>query len=245
MDIQVRPAEYRDVEAMRDLNRQELNCQIIRDSFLSRGLADPYLILVDGRVSGYGAVSNKYDKGQLMEFYTLPCVREIALPMFRELLAASAATHIGAQTNNPLLLLMLYDCAKNITAENVLFHDAFVSQLTCPKGVFRHSTPEDKGTDADWVIEADGAIVAWGGFLCHHNPPFGDIYMEVLESARRKGFGSYLVQELKRVCYEAGRKPAARCSATNAGSPRTLEKAGLLTCGRLLVGEVATSLQNH
>src|SRR5262245_52601917 len=54
MNIQVRPAEYRDVEAMRGLYRQELNCQIISDSFLSRGLADPYLILVEGRVSGYG-----------------------------------------------------------------------------------------------------------------------------------------------------------------------------------------------
>jgi len=41
MTIQVRRAEYQDVEAMRALYRQELNCQIIRDSFLPRGLADP------------------------------------------------------------------------------------------------------------------------------------------------------------------------------------------------------------
>ncbi len=80
MQIQVRRAEYRDVEAMRELYRQELNCQIIHDSFLARGLADPYLILVEGRVGGYGAVSNKYDKDRLMEFYTLPHVRSLALP---------------------------------------------------------------------------------------------------------------------------------------------------------------------
>src|SRR5262245_15515770 len=102
MNIQVHRAEYRDVEAMRELYRQELNCQIIRDSFLPRGLADPYLILVEGRVSGYGAVSNKYDKGRLTEYYTLPHSRRLALSMFRELLTACQAKHVEAQTNNHL-----------------------------------------------------------------------------------------------------------------------------------------------
>src|SRR5262245_42865620 len=248
MNIQAHRAEYRDVEAMRELYRQELNCQIIRDSFLPRSLADPYLILVEGRVSGYGAVSNKYDKGRLTEYYTLPHARRLALPMFRELLTASQATHVEAQTNNPLMLLMLYDCAKNIIAENILFQDAGATQLACPNGVFRLAAPEDAGAIfphlrepvGKWVVEARGAVVATGGFLCHYNPPYGDIYMEVAEPARRQGFGSYLVQELKRVCYEAGKKPAARCNPDNVGSRRTLEKAGFLPCGRLLVGETVT-----
>lgn len=248
MQIQVRRAEYRDVEAMRELYRQESDCQIIHDSLLSRGLADPYLILVESRVGGYGAVLNKYDKGRLMEFYTLPHMRSMALPMFRELLTTSQATHIEAQTNNPLMLLMLYDCATNITSESILFHDGFPTHLACPSGVFRRATPEDAGSIfthqhepvGDWVVEANGAVAATGGFLCHYNPPYGDIFMEVAERARRQGFGSYLVQELKRVCYEAGKKPAARCNPANAGSRRTLEKAGFLPCGCLLVGEVAS-----
>ena len=249
MNIQARPAEYRDVEALRGLYRQELNCQIVRDSFLPRGLADPYLILIEGRVSGYGAVSNKYDKGRIVEFYTLPNARGSAAPMFRKLLITSQATHIEAQTNNPLMLLMLFDFAKDITAENVLFHDAFSSHLACPNSLFRHVTPEDAGKIfphqhqpvGEWIIESGAAIVASGGFLCHYNPPYGDIYMEVAEPARMQGFGSYLVQELKRVCYEAGKKPAARCNPDNLGSRRTLEKAGLLPCGRLLAGEVKLS----
>jgi len=166
--------------------------------------------------------------------------------MFRELLIAGQATHIEAQTNNPLMLLMLYDCAKNITAENILFQDAFDASLVCPNGAFRRATPEDHGKIfphqhqpvGEWFIESGAAIVASGGFLCHYNPPYGDIYMEVAEPARLQGFGSYLVQELKRVCYEAGKKPAARCNPDNVGSRKTLEKAGLLPCGRLLAGEV-------
>jgi hypothetical protein len=46
------------------------------------------------------------------------------------------------------------------------------------------------------------------------------------------------VQELKRICYEMGKIPAARCNVANAASRRTLQKAGMLPCGRILLGEV-------
>ena len=99
--------------------------------------------------------------------------------------------------------------------------------------------PGQHEPEGDFVIEASGDVVATGGFLCQHNPPYGDIYMEVAEPARRQGFGSYLVQELKRICYQSGKKPTARCDATNMASRLTLQKAGLLPCGRFLVGNVA------
>ncbi len=66
--------------------------------------------------------------------------------------------------------------------------------------------------------------------------------MEVAEEARRQGVGSSLVQELKRVCYEAGKIPAARCDPANIASRRTLEKAGFLPCARVLVGTVAAAV---
>lgn len=244
MSIQVRRAEYEDVRSMRELYRQEVDCQIIHDSVLARGLGDPYLILIDERISGYGAVWNKYEVGRLMEFYTLPHRRPSALPMFRELLAVSQATQIEAQTNIPLMLTMLFDCAENIRSENILFHDASTTHLVCPNGLFRSIRPEDQApeADADWGLEVDGVVVASGGFLCHYNPPYGDVYMSVAEPARRQGFGSYLVQEVKRVCYEAGKKPAARCNPANTASRRTLERAGFLPCGRLLAGDVSRSL---
>ncbi|HZT40917.1 MAG TPA: GNAT family N-acetyltransferase [Chthonomonadaceae bacterium] len=248
MKLQVHRTEYQEIEALRGLYRQEANCQIIHDSALSRGLADPYLILMDGRTAGCGGVWNKYYVGRLMEFYTLPSMRPQALPMFRELLAVSQATGIEAQTNMPLMLTLLYDCATDIIEEAILFEDAFTTNQVCPNGLFRRTTPEDSAKmfppheepTGEWLVEADGAIVATGGFLCHYNPPYGDIFMEVWEQARRKGFGSYLVQELKRICYESGKKPAARCNPANLASRRTLQKAGFLPCGRLLAGKVDT-----
>jgi GNAT superfamily N-acetyltransferase len=240
MTIQVERVEYQEVEAMRDLYRQEAHCQIVCDSALRRGMADPYMIVVDGRRAGYGAMWNG-DTKQILEFYTLPPLRAQALPLFRALLAISQATSIEAQTNMPLMLMLLYDCATDITTESILFEDAFTPELVCPNAIFRRTRPDDAIQEGEWSLEADGAIVAWGGFLCHYNPPYGDVFMGVAEPARRQGFGSYLVQEVKRVCYEAGKQPAARCNPTNIASRKTLQKAGFLPCGRLLVGKIDTS----
>jgi hypothetical protein len=65
------------------------------------------------------------------------------MPIFRELLNTSQATHIEAQTNIPFMLLMLHDCATNVVAEKILFHDAFTTRLTCTHAVFRQSIPDD------------------------------------------------------------------------------------------------------
>jgi len=92
--------------------------------------------------------------------------------------------------------------------------------------------------DGNWVLEVDGKIVASGDFLCHYNPPYGDIYMSVAESERRKGYGSYLVQEIKKMALEAGKRPTVRCNPNNLISRKTLQKAGFLVVGRLLYGKL-------
>jgi hypothetical protein len=68
--------------------------------------------------------------------------------------------------------------------------------------------------------------------------PFADLYMEVTEGFKRRGLGSYIVQQVKRECYLAGRVPAARCNMENVASKATLLKAGLTIAGYMLMGEV-------
>jgi GNAT superfamily N-acetyltransferase len=246
MNLEVSRVEVEEITPLRELHRQQMNCQIMHDSFPRRGFSDPYLIRVDGRIAGYALIANKHWPETVHEFYPLPDYRAAALPMFRQLLEVSQASHILAQTNDRLLLLMLYDCAANITSETILFEDGFTSHLTCPTGMFRKVTEADKeplrqqklDPSSDWLIESDSVPVATGGVTFHYNPPYGDIYMAVSEAYRRRGFGSYLVQELKRIAYEIGKTPAARCNISNVASRKTLQKAGLLPCCRLLVGDV-------
>jgi GNAT superfamily N-acetyltransferase len=246
MDIEVSRVDVSDVAALRELYRQEMSCQIVHDSFPRRGFSDAYLIRLACRVAGYGLVANRHDPDTVDEFYTIPSCRAMAQPIFRQLLEVSGATKIRAQSNDRLMLLMLYDCAADITSDTILFEDAFPTQLNCPTGVFRKVTEADterlfehKHEPAgEWMVESDGVAVATGGALFHYNPPYGDLYMEVHESYRRRGFGSYLLQEVKKICYEMGKIPAARCNAGNIASRKTLQKAGLLPCGRILVGNV-------
>jgi GNAT superfamily N-acetyltransferase len=101
------------------------------------------------------------------------------------------------------------------------------------------STLQRKISAGEWLIECDGQIAATGGILYHYNRPYGDIYMGVAEPFRRRGLGAFLVQELKRVCYELGSVPAARCNVTNVASRRTLQKAGFVPCGVRLEGKLA------
>jgi GNAT superfamily N-acetyltransferase len=88
-------------------------------------------------------------------------------------------------------------------------------------------------------VEVDRAAVAAGDILFHYNRPYGDIYMKVGEPFRRRGLGAYLVQELKRVCYQQGSVPAARCNTKNIPSRKTLQKAGFVPCGHILTGTIS------
>jgi GNAT superfamily N-acetyltransferase len=236
MSIQVRHVDVASVLPLRELHRAEMSCQITHDSFPARGFSDAYLVEIDGHTAGYGLVANQHIPNTVDEFYLAPAYRAAAQHSFRQLIDVSGAARIRAQTNDPLLLLMLYDFATNISSDTVLFADALTTFLICRDGAFRKATEADQShifehhhePVGEWLIETDGVVVATGGALFHYNPPYGDLFMEVAEPYRRRGFGSYLVQELKRACYEAGKVPAARCDVSNVASRHTLEKAGML-----------------
>lgn len=248
MPIDVSLVASEETLRLRDLHRHEMKCQIVLDSWHGRGWTDSYLFRVDGRVAGYGLVGGiRADPKEIItEFYVLPPQRGSALPLFRRFVEVSRARSIEVQTNDTLLTLMLYDCAENIESSVILFHDAITTSLSVPGVIFRRVVESDReqisgqklDAGAEWMLEADGIAVATGGLLFHYNVPYGDIFMAVAESRRRRGFGSYLIQELKRTCYESGRIPAARCNASNVASRATLQKAGMLPCARVLTGAI-------
>jgi GNAT superfamily N-acetyltransferase len=258
MKIEARRVPSEEISTMREAYRAEANCQIVYDAFLPRGHADSYVVTIDGRPAGYGALANRYYPRQIIEYYVVPASRIDALEMCRHLLAVTRATHVRAQTNIPFTTRMLFDTTKNIAAEKVLFADNAVifaggappqpraPHIVAPEhATFRHITEEEKKKFAqaqevltDWVLEISGEIVATAGYLTHYNPPYADIFMAVADPARRKGYGGYIVQEICRVAREAGKIPTARCDTAAEGSRRALERGGLVACGHLVFGEV-------
>jgi GNAT superfamily N-acetyltransferase len=246
MTITISPVPLAEILPLRELYRQEMNCQIVHDSLPRREFGNLFLARLNGRIAGYGFVMGYQGepKDLVREFYLLPTVRASALAIFRQLIEVSGARRIEAQTNDVFLTLLLYDCATEITSDRVVFHDALTTNLAIPGAVVRPVTDEDRERIfchkvegvGEWLIEHEGNIIGTGGVALHYNPPYGDIYMEVDASYHRRGYGSYLVQELKRISYEMGRKPAARCNVSNVASRATLQKAGLLPCARILSG---------
>ena len=249
MAIDVTRVPLEDILELRDLHRAEMACQIVHDSLHRRGFTHMYRLDVDSEVVGYGTVVGFGDepKETVDEFFVKLRHRASARALFRAFLEASGATRIQTQSNDVLLSLMLFDFAVDIRRERLLFEDAFTSDLRLPNATFRRLRPDEamrlmggKQVDraGDWILEVGHEIVGAGGVLFHYNPPYGDVYMEVAEGQRRKGYGSFLVQELKRICRDAGKIPAARCDADNEASRATLERAGMLPCGSIMTGTV-------
>jgi hypothetical protein len=246
--LSARPATLEEISRLRDLYRQEMNCQIIHDSIHPRpGWTLEYSLHVGELAVGYGsvAVSGPWKgKPTIYEFYVLPYYRSRMFDLFSVLLTISSAVSIETQSNDTLLTVMLHTFAREVLSESILFHDKLTTSLA-PKGaVFRPATAQD-GLDitteqlpSHGVVEFEGAVAGKGGILFHYNRPYGDIYMEVAEPFRQHGLGSFLVQELKRVCYERGNIPSARCNVSNIASRKTLQKAGFVPCGHILTGSL-------
>lgn len=236
MTAEVFRTDYETIAPLRDLYLAGLDCQVVHGMVLPRGLADPYLIRVEGRSAAYGATWNSYYPGRVVEFF---CTSTSDLPSeeaFRALLVGAQATSIEAQTNMPIMYSMLRAFGGEPREDKILFEDGGLSSLPNPGATLAELTRS--ATGSEWALQIGNETVAKGGYMTHYNPPFADIYMEVEEHARGRGLGSYLVQELKRVCYDRGFRPAARCDPDNHPSRRSLERAAFRECARLLSSEV-------
>lgn len=236
MACSVKAVDVERISAWHDLYRQEMNCQIVHDSMHARaGWTQPYLIEMGGAAAGYGSVligGPWTGTRTVFEYYVAPSHRSRVFDFFASLLQAANATAIKAQTNDSLLTVMLHAWARNIVSESIVFED----KLTTAHRVSGALLKQRENPDRDWAVEIDGTVAATGGILYHYNRPYGDIYMEVGEPFRRRGIGCYLVQELKRVCYELGSIPSARCNPENIASRKTLQKAGFVPCAHILSG---------
>jgi len=252
MTPEARLCSVEEILPMRELYREEMNCQITHDSISRReGWVRPYLLMLRGDAMGYGlvAIAGPWTgKPTVVEYHVAPEARTRAFDLFEAFVAASAAQFIEIQSNATLLTVMLHLWSPNVVSESIVFHDRITTSLPSNGAVLRSVTSVEESLQcverlrgsSEWLLELDGKTVATGGIAFHYNRPYGDIYMAVDESYRQRGLGSYLVQELKRVCYEElGSVPCARCSPANTASRKTLQKAGFVPCAHILTGSIA------
>ena len=237
----------------RTRHRAEMNGQIVHDSIHRReGWARCYLLEQSGAIAGFGSVAIAgpwQGKPTVFEFYLLPEHRTRAFDLFEAFLDASKARFLEVQSNDPVLSVMLHAYGRDIVSEKIVFHDALATALVSPGASLKpkNSTEEilacleRRQGGGEWLLEAEGKTAGHGGILFHYNRPYADLHMEIEEPFRRCGLGSYFVQELKRLCYELGAIPCARCSPENLASRRTLQRAGFVPHAHILCGSVKPS----
>jgi len=244
------PSTLDDIQLFRDEYRREMNCQIVHDSLHVRpGWTVPYRVAADGEPAGYGSVAVAgpwKDKPTIFEFYVLPAYRHRAFELFESFLATSDARFFEVQTNETILPVMLHAFGRDFATEKIVFEDGLTTHHPAGGSVLQPITSEPeilaalkrRGGGGEWRLEVDGTAVAEGGFLFHYNEPYADVYMEVNEAYRRRGYGTYLVQELKRKCRELGAVPCARCNPDNVASRKTLQKAGFIPCAAIITASI-------
>jgi GNAT superfamily N-acetyltransferase len=247
MILKVIKTDLTQILPLRNLFLQENNFQIRYNACHERGWTDSYALMYNEEKIGYGAVKgneNISDRDTIFEFYIIPSFRNLASPAFAALLYSSGVTFIECQSNDLLLTSLLYEYGQNINSNVILFQDNIKTCISMDNIIFRKRNDNDIVFEhtsepvGDYILELNKKIAATGGFLLHYNFPFADLYMEVKEEYRQKGLGSFLIQELKRECYVAGRVPAARCNIENTASRATLLKAGLKVAGFMLLAGV-------
>lgn len=248
MKPSIREVPADEVLALRTRQREMAGCQIVHDSIHRReGWTRTYLIEVAGNPVGFAevAIAGPWTgKPTVFEFHLLPEFECRVFELFERFLRVTGVRFFEAQTNCGPLGVLAHTYGLGITSERILFRSGMTTTLRANGAVLMPLTDdaeiqtalERRRGGGEWRLEVDGVEVGKGGILFHYNRPYGDIHMDVSEPYRRRGLGSFLVQELKRRCYELGAVPCARCNPSNVASFRTLQKAGFVPCGQILVG---------
>jgi hypothetical protein len=243
LKIEINKTTLNEIRELRMLFLQENKFQFVHDKCHYYGWSDDYLFLIDGIKAGYGCVwggNNRDDRDTIFEFYLEPPFRSFSNTFFSSLVDVSKASFVECQSNDHFMSAIVFEQAKNINAEAILFEDNNQTELFFPDIIFKrsgklNSNPNDSG---EYILVKDGEVVANGGFMLNYNFPYADIYMEVNENFRGRGYCGLIVQELKKEIYAIGRVPAARCNIKNLMSKSCLQKAGFKPCGFILRAEI-------
>ncbi len=215
--------------------------QFVCDCWLSRGFADAFLLCSDQHKIGHALVGGApgEPRTSLIELHLEPEHATLAKPAFAALRAATRIQAILAQSNDPIPMALMRQHAPATEIRSLLFE---VRRQLPPATIDRPSAGKFRPLRADerpsvfthhhepigdFAVELDDQIVATGGYLTHYNPPFVDLFMEVHEPFRRRGIGSFLIQQLIRECVSKDFAPAARCRPNNTASRACLERAGM------------------
>src|SRR5262245_2452656 len=131
MQLLAKLASNQETLPFRTRYREEMNCQVVKDSIHSRqGWTHSYLLERNGVAVGFGSIAIAgpwKEKPTVIEFYVLPEHRQHAFNLFEVFLAGSGARFFEAQSNDTLLTVLVHTYGQNIVSESIVFHDGITT----------------------------------------------------------------------------------------------------------------------
>jgi GNAT superfamily N-acetyltransferase len=245
--ISVKLSTLQHILDYRNLYLQELQAQSRFHAYHQRGWTDSYLITLESREIGYVSVKGKdniEDRDTVFELFIETSFRKLSGTIYASIIQNTSSRIVECQTNDPMTSPMLFECTHSISADTILFKEGGHTPVNRTGVVFREKKSSDlifkhlMEPEGEYILTVEDQVVATGGYLSHYNNPYSDLYMEVHPDHQQRGYGSFLIQELIRVCRHHGRAPAARCSIKNHASCATLLKGGMEVAGYVLSGTI-------
>jgi len=264
MHLEIEPTTVDQVTDLRFLYARELDDIILYEREIQHGQTRIYGIWNDRVLVGYGILHGEgEDRSKVVEYFLLPQYRRYTAAAFDQLTRVTDATGVLARTNDTGLVLLLCERTRNLVPGHYCFQDAESTHRPVSGARYRRITQDDldvltpimttsqawpfelsdRETLASWIASDEGrlledeeGIAGIGAILRGYNPPFANIGMVVMKRARRRGYATYLVEELKRETYALGKIPRADCAHWNTASHSTLLKTGFLVNARIVQG---------
>jgi len=264
MHMEIETTTVDRVADLRFLYARELDDIILYEREIQQGQTRIYGMRGGGVLVGYGVLHGEgEDRSKIVEFFLLPQYRCHTAVAFDHFTSVTEATGVLARTNDTGLVLLLHERTRNIAASHYCFRDAERTHHPVSGARYRGITQDDlelltpiMTTSQAWpfelsdrkaldtwiasnegrVLEDEEGIAGIGAILRGYNRPFANIGMVVMKRARRRGYATYLIEELKRETYALGKIPRADCAHWNTASRSTLLRAGFLVNARTVQG---------
>ncbi|MCP4640944.1 MAG: GNAT family N-acetyltransferase [bacterium] len=207
------------------------------------------------QVIGYCCVERP--KQLLLQFFVSEEYARYAEDAFEEMLRETGTKLAYVSTRDPLALSLSLTYQHQVSLESYLFEHRIVTSHVpsgLPRATFRNANDED----IQDIIAASGdfwgdiVLTVQGGqlrVLGSEDTLFGMGYVSTEYCSegtanlgvftnpnfRRKGVGTFIVQELVQECRSRGLSPIAACYHENVGSKGTLARAGFVSYDRMFM----------
>ncbi|HSH02735.1 MAG TPA: GNAT family N-acetyltransferase [Anaerolineae bacterium] len=223
--------------------------------------ANHWAILATDETVGYFCIN---DDRLLLQFYITADYLKWGQPIMAQIVAEGMAIGAFVNTHESTYLSLCIDHQKSVAIHSYLFQDFGPSQLAGQSIPDAHltlaTTPELEAIitfvyqqtegDKQWLrtylddlihkqqlylLKLNDAIIGTGEWrLSPTQPPYVDVGMIVDRNHRNQGWATFILTQLKQVCYQQNLRPICSTNVDNIASRKAIEKAGFVTNNRLL-----------